>query len=202
MWEKKKAPGTPSDLPTPGEGQSLSQIEKSLKLKGEITGNEDLYIDGEVEGRIELKEHSLTVGLNGKVHADVSARSITILGHLQGNVKAGERTEIRKTGSFEGELLTAQIVIKDGAVFRGSVDIVKPGQNKANTPAADGPARTARKQKDPGTPRIVATTPNLGASTAPKPPAGINEDESDPPLLGGVALGPAFLPRPKRNGRF
>ena len=105
----------------------MAQIGKSLKLKGEITGNEDLYIDGEVEGRIELKEHSLTVGLNGKVHADVSARSITILGHLQGNVKAGERTEIRKTGSFEGELLTAQIVIEDGAVFRGSVDIVKPG---------------------------------------------------------------------------
>ena len=105
----------------------MSQIGKSLKLKGEITGNEDLYIDGEVEGRIELKEHSLTVGPNGNVHADVSARSITILGRLQGNVKAGERTEIHKTGSFEGELLTAQIVIKDGAVFRGSVDVVKPG---------------------------------------------------------------------------
>ena len=176
MWEKKKAL---SDLPTeavPSQPaatssgvESLAQIGKSLKLKGEITGNEDLYIDGEVEGRIELKEHSLTVGLNGKVHADVSARLITILGHLQGNVKAGERTEIRKTGSFEGELLTAQIVIEDGAVFRGSIDIVKPGQNAANTPAADGPARTARKQKGPGTPRIVAATPNLGASTAPKP---------------------------------
>ena len=166
MWEIKKAPepplastlGTPSDLTTPGEGQSLAQIGKSLKLKGEITGNEDLYIDGEVEGRIELKEHSLTVGLNGKVHADVSARSITILGHLQGNVKAGERTEIRKTGSFDGELLTAQIVIKDGAVFRGSVDVVKPGQNAANTPAADGPART-------GTPSDL-TTPGEGQSLA------------------------------------
>ena len=171
MWEEKKAPetplastpGTPSDLPTeavpsqpaatssgvssaaggPGGGQSLAQIGKSLKLKGEITGNEDLYIDGEVEGTVELKGNSLTVGPNGNVHADVSARSITILGRLQGNVKVGERTEIRKTGSFGGELLTAQIVIEDGAVFRGSIDIVKPGQNAANTPAADGPARTA-----------------------------------------------------------
>ena len=197
MWEKKKAPetplastpGTPSDLPTeavpsqpaatssgvssaaggPGGGQSLAQIGKSLKLKGEITGSEDLYIDGEVEGTVELKGNSLTVGPNGNVHADVSARSITILGRLQGNVKVGERTEIRKTGSFGGELLTAQIVIEDGAVFRGSIDIVKPGQNAANTPAADGPARTARKQKGPGTPRIVASAPNLGASTAPKP---------------------------------
>ena len=124
---------------SPGERQSLAQIGKSLKLKGEITGNEDLYIDGEVEGTVELKGNSLTVGPNGNVHADVSARSITILGRLQGNVKAGERTAIRKTGSFEGELLTAQIVIEDGAVFRGSIDIVKPGQNAANTPAADGP---------------------------------------------------------------
>ena len=146
----------------------MAQIGKSLKLKGEITGNEDLYIDGEVEGKVELKANSLTVGPNGNVHAAVSARSITILGRLQGNVKASERTEIRKTGSFGGELVTAQIVIEDGAVFRGSIDIVKPEQNAANTPAADGPARTARKQKGPGTPRIVATTPNLGASTVPK----------------------------------
>ena len=128
MWEKKKAPepplastlGAPSDLPTeavpsqpaatssgvsnaaggPGGGQSLAQIGKSLKLKGEITGSEDLYIDGEVEGTVELKGNSLTVGPNGNVHADVSARSITILGRLQGNVKVGERTE--QDGLFRG----------------------------------------------------------------------------------------------------
>ena len=66
-------------------------------MKGEITGSEDLYIDGEVEGTVELKGNSLTVGPRGNVHADVSARSITILGCLQGNVKVGERTEVRKT---------------------------------------------------------------------------------------------------------
>ena len=135
-------------------------------MKGEITGNEDLYIDGEVEGTVELKGNSLTVGPNGNVHADVSARSITILGRLQGNVKVGERTEIRKTGSFGGELLTAQIVIEEGSVFRGSIDIVKPGQNAANTPVG---ASAAQKQKGPSTPRTRATAPKLGASTAPKP---------------------------------
>ena len=125
----------------------MAQIGKSLKLKGEITGNEDLYIDGEVEGTVELKGNSLTVGPNGNVHADVSARSITILGRLQGNVKARERTEIRKTGSFAGELLTAQIVIEEGSVFRGSIDIVKPGQNAANTPGRDidGAAQESRE---------------------------------------------------------
>ena len=152
----------------------MAQIGKTLKLKGEITGSEDLYIDGEVEGTVELKENSLTVGPNGRVHADVSARSITILGSLHGNVKAGERIEIRKTGSLEGDLSTARIVIEDGAVFRGSIDIVKPGQNAANRLAADVPASArpagaAQMPKGPGTPRIVATARNPGAPAAPKP---------------------------------
>ena len=109
-------------------GREVAQIGKSLKLKGEITGSEDVLIDGEVEGAIELKENSLTIGPNGSVKADVSARSITVMGHLQGNVRAGEKIEICKTGSLEGDLATARIVIEDGAVFRGSIDIVKPGQ--------------------------------------------------------------------------
>ncbi len=109
----------------------MAQIGKSLRLKGEITGSEDLLIDGEVEGAIELKENSLTVGPNGNVKADVSARAITVQGHLCGNVRAGEKIEISKTGSLEGDLSTARIVIEDGAVFRGSIDIVKPGQVSA-----------------------------------------------------------------------
>ncbi len=101
-------------------------IGKSLKVKGTITGHEDLYVDGEIEGAIELEENSLTVGPNGNVSADVKARDITVLGRLTGNVRAGERIEIRKTGSLEGDLTTSRIVIEDGAVFRGSIDIVKP----------------------------------------------------------------------------
>ena len=202
MWGRKEdaapslasTPGTPSDLPVtatpsrpaaassgassaagrPERGRNLAQIGKSLKLKGEITGSEDLYIDGEVEGMVELKENSLTVGPNGKVHADVSARSITILGRLQGNVKAGERIEIRKTGSLVGDLSTARIVIEDGAVFRGSIDIVKPGQNAASGPAADGQtaarlAGAAQKQMGLGTPRIVAAVQKPSGPTTPKP---------------------------------
>ena len=202
MWGRKEdpapplasTPGTPSDLPAtaapsrpaaassgassalggPERGRNLAQIGKTLKLKGEITGSEDLYIDGEVEGTVELKDNNLTVGPNGKVHADVSARSITVLGRLQGNVRAGERIEIRKTGSLEGDLTTARIVIEDGAVFRGSIDIVKPGQKAANRPAADGPALArpagaAQMPKGRGAPRIVAAAQNPGAPAAPKP---------------------------------
>ena len=110
----------------------MAQIGKSLRLKGEIAGSEDLLVNGEVEGAIELKENSLTVGPNGSVKADVSARSITVMGHLCGNVRAGEKIEICKTGSIEGDLSTARIVIEDGAMFRGSIDIVKPGQAGAD----------------------------------------------------------------------
>ena len=116
-------------------GQAL--IGKSLKVKGTITGHEDLYVDGEIEGTVELEENSLTVGPNGNVSADVKARDITVLGRLTGNVRAGERIEIRKTGSLEGDLTTSRIVIEDGAVFRGSIDIVKPEPSggPANRPA-------------------------------------------------------------------
>ncbi|MCB1019246.1 MAG: polymer-forming cytoskeletal protein [Acidobacteria bacterium] len=107
-------------------GQAL--IGKSLKVKGAISGHEDLYVDGEIEGTIELEENSLTVGPNGNVNADVKARDITVLGRLNGNVRAGERIEIRKTGSLEGDIATSRIVIEDGAIFRGSIDIVKPGE--------------------------------------------------------------------------
>ena len=107
-------------------GQAL--IGKSLKVKGTISGHEDLYVDGEIEGTVELEENSLTVGPNGNVNADVKAREITVLGRLHGNVRAGERIEIRKTGSLEGDVATTRIVIEDGAIFRGSIDIVKPGE--------------------------------------------------------------------------
>ncbi|MBI1353342.1 MAG: polymer-forming cytoskeletal protein [Acidobacteria bacterium] len=123
-------------------GQAL--IGKSLKVKGTITGHEDLYVDGEIEGTVELEENSLTVGPNGNVSADVKARDITVLGRLTGNVKAGERIEIRKTGSLEGDLTTSRIVIEDGAVFRGSIDIVKADGGSAGSRAGVKPQTVAK----------------------------------------------------------
>ncbi len=105
-----------------------AHIGKSVIIKGEISSSEDLYVDGEVRGAIELRDHSLTVGPNGKVDANVSAREIIVLGSLNGNVQATDKIEIRKTGSLLGDLSTARIMIEDGAYFKGSIDILKPGQ--------------------------------------------------------------------------
>ena len=142
----------------------MAQIGKSLRVRGEISGSEDVTIDGEVEGTVELKDNSLTIGPNGKVHANVTAKSITVLGRLEGNVKAGERVEISKTGSLEGDLVTPRIVIEDGAVFRGSIDILKPGeqsQSASSDRKADGRAMAA-----PG--KVPAVVVDSGGS-APKP---------------------------------
>ena len=132
--------------PAPGKA---AQLGKSLKVKGEIAGSEDLYIDGEVEGRITLQGNNLTIGPNGNVRAEVTAQSITVLGRLQGNVHAADRVEIRKTGSLEGDLVTARIAIEEDAVFRGSIDIVKPGAKQTDTPTGAEKAKAAAKSGSP-----------------------------------------------------
>lgn len=104
----------------------MAHIGKSVLVKGELSGSEDLYIDGEVEGTIELRDHNLTVGPNGRVHANLHAREITVLGKVQGNIKAKDKIEIRKSGSLVGDIITARITIEDGAYFKGSIDIQKP----------------------------------------------------------------------------
>ena len=111
-----------------GESQksTVAHIGKSVVIRGELSGSEDLYIDGQVEGTIELREHHLTVGPNGRVQANINAKEIVIQGSVKGNVKAVDRVEIRKSGSLIGDVVAARVVIEDGASIKGSVDIQKP----------------------------------------------------------------------------
>ena len=90
-----------------------------------------MYFDGELEGSVELPNHTLTVGLNGKVNANVTARNVVVHGTLQSNIQASERVEINKTASVVGDLITARIAIEDGAYLKGSVEIVRPSQTEA-----------------------------------------------------------------------
>ena len=145
----------PSEPERPQVRAGQAHIGKSVLLKGEISAAEDLYVDGEVRGAIELREYSLTVGPNGKVEANVTAREIIVYGSLNGNVVASEKVEIRKTGSILGDLSTARIIIEDGAYFKGSIDIVKPGQKpETRTPPASaaksGPQHTFQMAVESG----------------------------------------------------
>jgi cytoskeletal protein CcmA (bactofilin family) len=112
--------------PEPNGTRGQDSIGKAVKISGQIYSKEDLYVDGDVEGSIELEEHRLTIGPNGKVSSHVKAREVVILGNVQGNVDASDKLEVRKDARVVGDIKTARIVIEDGAYFKGSIDIVKP----------------------------------------------------------------------------
>jgi cytoskeletal protein CcmA (bactofilin family) len=107
--------------------RAVARLGASLHVKGEITGHEDLLIDGSVEGLIQLEDRKLTVGATAKVSADVVAREVVVYGSVKGNLRARDRIEIKKDGSVVGDLTTARIMIEDGAYFKGSIEIDKTG---------------------------------------------------------------------------
>ena len=102
--------------------REVAHIGKSVVIKGELSGSEDLFLDGEVEGSIELKQNSLTVGANGRVKAKITAKSVVLEGKVNGNVFGSERVEIRGGAVVNGDIVTKRIVIAEGAYFKGSVN--------------------------------------------------------------------------------
>jgi cytoskeletal protein CcmA (bactofilin family) len=110
------------DIPKSGE---FAHIGKSVVIKGELSGAEDLYLDGQVEGSISLKGGNLTVGPNGQVRANVDAKGIIVQGKLEGNLQASDRVELRKSAVVTGDIATRRISIEEGAYLQGKVDISK-----------------------------------------------------------------------------
>ena len=134
--------------------RATSRLGSSMHVKGEISGNEDLYIDGTVEGLVQLDERKLTVGKTAKVTADIIAAEVVVYGSVKGKVRAKGRIEIKKDGSVDGDLTTAQIMIEDGAYFKGSIEI----------------ERSAEKEADKNVSSPIASTPTkaTAAGAAPK----------------------------------
>ncbi len=134
----------PAPAPRPVATTTADQatIGKSLVIKGEVTGSESLYIDGRVEGSINLSGNRVTVGRNGVVSANINAREIVVLGKVRGNLTASDRVDIRSDGSLTGDVVAARISIEDGAFFKGGIDIRKAGQ-KPNGEEVKATAETA-----------------------------------------------------------
>src|SRR5437016_2903333 len=124
--------------------KDLVNIGKSVVIKGELNGSEDLTIEGHVEGTIQLREHVLTIGPNGKIKAQVFAKSVIVLGEVTGNVTASEKVDIRDNGSVDGDIISPRVAIAEGAHFRGSVDM----QRKT----AAAPAPSAKPAQPAATP--------------------------------------------------
>ena len=119
------------------DGASADYVGTGLRIKGELSGSEDLLVEGTVEGPIHLADHKLTVGPSGKLTYDVVAREIIVHGNVKGNLRASERIEIMKNGSVVGDLTTARILIEDGASFKGSIEI----EREAATILSDKPTQ-------------------------------------------------------------
>jgi cytoskeletal protein CcmA (bactofilin family) len=130
-----------SEMGIPGEARrpaavSAALIGKSVVVKGELEGSEDLTIEGQVEGKIELRDHTLTIGGGGRIKAQVFAKSVVVCGELVGNISANETVVIRETGSVDGDIVSPRVSIADGAHFRGSIDMQKKNPAPAKAAAA------------------------------------------------------------------
>jgi len=177
-----RAPEPPRE---PALRGGIATIGKNLIVKGNVGGGEDLYIDGEVEGSVELKDNNITVGPNGRVNANLHARDIVVLGRVKGNVRAVERLEIRKTGSLIGDIVTARVVIEDGAYFKGSIDIQKGAPAPPPAPAV-APLTPPAAASATGT-GGHASSPSASSASS---PAGSSSGSSSsaPPVLAAAPI--------------
>jgi len=135
--------------------KDIVNIGKSVVIKGELNGSEDLTIEGHVEGTIQLRDHVLTIGPNGKIKAQVFTKSVIVLGEVTGNVTASDKVDIRDNGSVDGDIISPRVAIAEGAHFRGSVDM----QRK--------PAAPAQAAKPAAAPQAAAPQDKAPAAAAP-----------------------------------
>jgi cytoskeletal protein CcmA (bactofilin family) len=170
MWKRDEAVKPTGGQPTPAaapqpatapvaavqpearrmERATMVNIGKSVVIKGELAGSEDLTVEGNVEGRIELKDHVLTIGPNGKIKAQVLAKSVIVQGEVNGNITATEKVDIREGGSVDGDLISPRVAIAEGAHFRGSVDMQRKNQPSAGQ--GQQPQKASGSSSDKPTP--------------------------------------------------
>ena len=141
------------DAPRSGE---FAHIGKSVIIKGQLSGSEDLFVDGVVEGTIELQGNNLVIGPNGNVRASINAKGVVVQGKLEGDIRASERAELRKSAVAVGDIYTQRIAVEDGAYFKGKVDI----QRETAKPAV------ANRPESQAEPKITAAAPAVKAATS------------------------------------
>ena len=126
----------------------MANIGKSISIRGDLTGNEDMVIEGQVEGKVDLPNNQLTVGANGKVKAEIHAKGVVVVGHVEGNIFGLERIEIQATGRVEGDVTAPKLVVAEGAQLNGAIQMSQKG-NRTATPSTEAagapPAAGVRK---------------------------------------------------------
>jgi cytoskeletal protein CcmA (bactofilin family) len=160
MWKREEAskpvvPVPVADITATGVGgartvgragdRDVVKIGKAVVIKGELSGSEDLTVDGQVDGQIELKQSVLTIGQNGRIRAEILAKGVVVLGEVVGNIKASDMVSIRDTGAVEGDIISPRIAIAEGARFRGKIDM----QRGAKPKGEQQPGSEAKSQEQP-----------------------------------------------------
>ena len=143
--------------------EEVASIGKSIVINGELSGSEDLTVEGQVEGKIELRDHVLTVGSNGRIKAQVSAKSIVVFGQVTGNLTASEKVDIKENGSVDGDIVAPRVAIADGSHFRGSIDMQRKEQSSSKQPSSVDRTLGAfsKPEPKPSTPPATAVTNDL-----------------------------------------
>lgn len=160
-------PGRPESPRMTAPVSGTAHIGRSVAIKGELSGSEDLYIDGNVEGNIELPGSNLMVGPNGRVRAGIRARAVIIEGKVDGDIEATERVELRKTAVLMGSIVTQRVSIEDGAYFKGGVDVKRQAAAAQQQPAAQPRPEVKRESA----PAAASAAAQAGGTVAlPKPP--------------------------------
>lgn len=149
-YNGKNTPPAPNQTPvTPVKTVSApieqATIGRSLVIKGEVSGAEALYIDGRIEGKVTLTDHRLTIGRNGIVQADIFAREVVVMGKVTGNIDCSDRVDIRSEGVVNGNVSTVRVIVEDGAVLKGGIE-VKSAERKQNQPQAKAEAPKPAEQ--------------------------------------------------------
>ncbi|MBT8146834.1 MAG: polymer-forming cytoskeletal protein [Gammaproteobacteria bacterium] len=146
----------PVSIPVNRESNTLRRtavIGSTIKIKGEVTGDEDLEIEGSIEGSIDLAAHQVTVGETGKVKADIKAKTVIVNGHVIGDITGGEKVIISKSGNINGNIITPRMTLEDGAIFKGSIDM-DPNETSGNQETS---GQQKNKSKGSGKPELTRT---------------------------------------------
>ena len=175
MWKREEAskpvnPAPPANITGAGVGSArgadrpgdrdIVNIGKSVVIKGELSGSEDLTIEGQVEGQIELKQHVLTVGRHGRIRARVFAKVVVVMGEVVGNIQASDKVAIRDTGAVEGDIIAPRVAIAEGARFRGKIDMQRDPEPKSEEkPALEATPQGQTKPRPQAKAVVKASAP-------------------------------------------
>ncbi|HEX9723368.1 MAG TPA: polymer-forming cytoskeletal protein [Vicinamibacteria bacterium] len=171
MWKKNEArpytplaPTQPTSVSQPERSRSgLATIGPSITIKGELTGQEDLEVQGKVEGSITLKKHRVLVSESGRVNADIHAKSIRVGGEVKGNLLGEDEVIILHTGRVEGDIKASRVTLEDGSKFKGAIDMEPKGDQKESSASAE--ASTTKKAQSPENGRLTDTSLRHGSSS-------------------------------------